>query len=70
MISRSLGVDLKPEGILALAIHPGWVRTDMGGPRGLLSVSESVDSLIKVMGSLDEEKAGTFLNYNGAPIEW
>uniref|UniRef100_A0A3B3SRR9 Uncharacterized protein n=1 Tax=Paramormyrops kingsleyae TaxID=1676925 RepID=A0A3B3SRR9_9TELE len=57
--------DLNTDGILFAAIHPGWVRTDMGGPN-----VKSVQGLLKVMGSLTEKENGAFLDYHGKPLPW
>jgi NAD(P)-dependent dehydrogenase (short-subunit alcohol dehydrogenase family) len=70
MITKSLSVDVKPDGILALVLHPGWVRTDMGGPKGLIDVQESVSGMLKVLGGLSEKDSGRFLKYNGDELPW
>jgi NAD(P)-dependent dehydrogenase (short-subunit alcohol dehydrogenase family) len=68
--NRSLANELRPEGFTCVAIHPGWVRTDMGGPKADLSVEESVESMLRTIGSLTAAKSGEYLNYDGAPIPW
>jgi len=70
MITKSLSVDVKPDGILALVVHPGWVRTDMGGPKGLIDAPESIAGLLKVFGGLSEKDSGRFLKYNGDELPW
>ena len=70
MITKSLSVDLKPDGIIAVVLHPGWVQTEMGGPNALISTTTSVKGLLNTIGSLSEETSGTFLNYDGAVIPW
>jgi NAD(P)-dependent dehydrogenase (short-subunit alcohol dehydrogenase family) len=67
-VIKSLSIDLSPQGIQVIALHPGWVRTEMGGPNGLLSTPESVEGLIKVMTS--DVKTGHFYNYDGSEIGW
>ena len=70
MITKSLSVDLKPHGILAVVLHPGWVQTEMGGPSALISTETSVAGLIRTMQGLNEETSGSFLNYDGTVIPW
>ncbi|XP_059191159.1 C-signal [Centropristis striata] len=70
MVSRCMAVDLEPEGILCMAIHPGWVRTDMGGSEAPLSSEESVASVLSVIGGLTEKDHGSFLNYTGETLPW
>ena len=70
MITKSLSVDLSSEGIMAVALHPGWVKTDMGGEKGQLTISESVQGLVAVIGSLDESKNGGFFDFNGKALPW
>jgi len=70
MMTKSLSVDIKPAGILALVVHPGWVRTDMGGPKGLIDAMESVQGMLKVFEGLSEKDGGRFLKFNGDELPW
>jgi len=70
MVMKSLAVDLRSRGIVAVALHPGWVRTDMGGPQAPLAVSESVAGLRKVLASLTQEDSGKLLDYQRRTLPW
>ena len=67
---RGLSIALKGEGITAVAMHPGWVKTDMGGEAAPLTPPDAVASMIKVIAALKPADSGTFLNYNGEEISW
>ncbi|MFZ5622828.1 MAG: SDR family oxidoreductase [Gemmatimonadota bacterium] len=70
MLTRALAADLAPHGIIAVAISPGWVRTDMGGPSASLPVDESVAGLLATAGRLTPRDSGCFLDYLGRPMPW
>ncbi|HEY0907317.1 MAG TPA: SDR family oxidoreductase [Methylophilus sp.] len=70
MVVKSLAIDLKPSNISVVALHPGWVRTDMGGPNGLIDVQTSVAGLRQVIDRLDASLSGQFIAYDGQPIPW
>ena len=55
---------------LCVAFHPGWVRTDMGGPGADLDAKDSVAGMRRVLAELDAARNGSFLNYDGAPLAW
>lgn len=65
-----MSVDLKSDGIIAVNMHPGWVKTDMGGNKAPLDISESVDGIVKTLTKLNEKDNGGFLQYDGKPIPW
>lgn len=69
-VMRSLSVDLKPRGISVVILHPGWVRTDMGGPGGLIETEESVSGMRRVIDDLSLSTSGRLLNYDGTEIAW
>jgi len=67
---HSMHHDLKNHGIATCTLHPGWVRTDMGGPGGLIDVEESVSGMIKVIDQLSIENSGEYIDYAGKIIPW
>ena len=69
-VVKSLALDVAPEGIAAATLHPGWVRTDMGGPNGLIDTPESVSGMLNVIDGLSVASTGQFYNYDGSTIAW
>ena len=67
-VMQGLATDLQPEGIVAIAVHPGWVRTDMGGSAADISVEESAAGLIRLIDRLTLEETGRFFDWMGAEI--
>lgn len=74
MLTKSLSVDLDPEGIKAVAIHPGWVMTDMGGAKAPLSPETSASNMINTILRVSRGEIGNdgkiFLNFDGNTIAW
>ncbi len=70
MLVKGLSVDLRPRGIAVVALHPGWVRTDMGGPRASVSPEESVAGMTAMIERLTIADSGRFLNYAGRELPW
>jgi NAD(P)-dependent dehydrogenase (short-subunit alcohol dehydrogenase family) len=55
---------------LCVALHPGWVRTDMGGPEADLDVADSVAGIRRTLAALKPEDNGGFFNHDGQPLAW
>jgi len=70
MIMKSLAIDLKPLGIAVTTLHPGWVKTDMGGPHALITTEVSVAGMRNVIDQLSTNNAGRFTAYDGQEIPW
>ncbi len=67
----SLSLDLaRRHGIIAAVLHPGWVRTDMGGPRAEIDAETSVAGMRRVIAGLTKERAGRFWAYDGSELPW
>lgn len=70
MMSRSLAVDLRPEGITSIVINPGWVQTDMGGPSAPTPVDESIRGILRAVDGATLADSGEFLNWKGNRYAW
>jgi len=70
MAWRSLAIELAAEGIVCTLIHPGWVRTDMGGPAAPLTPEESVRAMQRLIARLGPADSGRFLSWRGEPCPW
>lgn len=67
---QAIAPELAGRGVTAVVMHPGWVRTDMGGRGADLEVGEATAGLMATIDRLTPKDAGTFLNWNGEPIPW
>jgi NAD(P)-dependent dehydrogenase (short-subunit alcohol dehydrogenase family) len=70
MVVKSLSIDLKPAGITAVVFHPGWVKTDMGGPNALVSAEQSVSGMRRLIVRLTIADSGKFFGYDNREILW
>ena len=69
-VMKSFSIDLAPRGITCVVVHPGWVRTDMGGANGKLAPAESVKALRALIASLKAKDTGKFFDYDGSELPW
>lgn len=70
MAMKSLAVGLAPEGFRVVALNPGWVQTDMGGPNAQISAGESVAGMLGVIGALSTADSGSFFDWRGNRVPW
>ena len=68
--SKSLSIDLASEQIKVVALHPGWVLTEMGGPNALIDTTTSVSGMRKVIDGLKSKQSGDFIAYDGTLLPW
>ncbi len=69
-VVKSLSIDLAVRNIAVISLHPGWVRTDMGGPNGEIDAAESIGGLKSILEVTGPEQNGRFIEYNGNSIPW
>lgn len=70
MVMKSLSIDLQPQGISVVTLHPGWVQTDMGGSNALINTQTSVTGMRQVIEHLNLSNTGRFIAYDGQQILW
>ena len=67
---RALEQSWRAKGCLAVVIHPGWVRTDMGGASAPVSVEQSASGILQLMTNLDASRHGRFWTWDGHEHLW
>ena len=70
MVTHDLSVDLKARGITVLALHPGWVQTDMGGPDAPVTPQASAAGIIEVIESATPDDTRRFFGFDGVHLPW
>lgn len=69
-LNKSLANELGPEGFTCVVVHPGWVRTDMGGANAPIVPADSVKLLLKLIDALTPADNGKFFNNDGTVLPW
>ena len=67
---KCASLELGPRGVVCVAFHPGWVKTDMGGAGADIDVVTSVAGMRRVLAAANESHNGKFLNYSGEQLSW
>lgn len=70
MLMRNLCAELGPRGIIAVSLHPGWARTDMGGAGAPVAVEDSARGLYTVLSRLTPAQTGRFFTWEGKELPW
>ncbi|NMM46636.1 SDR family oxidoreductase [Rhodospirillaceae bacterium KN72] len=70
MAVSSLAQELAPRGIRTVVLHPGWVRTDMGGAGADIDTTQSAAGMKSVVDGLAAGQTGQFFNYDGKELPW
>ncbi len=65
-----LAKDLAGRGVICVALHPGWVQTDMGGAGAPLTIDQSVPSMVKTIEGLKASDNGRYLQWDGGELPW
>ena len=67
---KTASLALADEGIVCVALNPGWVKTDMGGPSARLTPEQSVSAMRERIAAYGPEDSGRFLSWDGKEFEW
>lgn len=70
MATRLLAEDLRGDGLRAVALHPGWVQTRMGGSAAPVPPEQSVGGMLRLIDGLSAEQSGRTFDFQGREIPW
>ena len=65
-----MAIDYHSQGLTALLLHPGWVKTEMGGPGAQIDIQTSVDQMLAIIRAADQRMSGQFFDRDGSVIPW
>lgn len=68
--TKSMSIDLRRDHVHAISLHPGWVKTDMGGRNAQLEVEDSCGDMVRLVTALTPDKNGKFLQHDGKELDW
>lgn len=69
-LSKTLSIELAAEGFTCIALDPGWVSTDMGGPEATYTPKESISKILQVLDKLSPSDNGRYLDLHGNDVPW
>lgn len=70
MLSVNTALELAPENIACVALHPGWIKTRMTDFTGHMDPDEAADRMVKVIDAVDMSKTGKFFHRDGHELKW
>ncbi len=70
MLTRCLAGTFRAGGVTVIAIHPGWIQTDMGGAHAAYTLDDTMPALMQVLDRLTLNDSGQFFNWDGSQVPW
>ena len=70
MLTRNQAIEYKRDGIAVVILHPGWVRTDMGGPAAPMTAEESARKIFQIIEMISLANTGEFISVTGDKIPY
>ena len=70
MLARLQAAALGPRGFTVVSVHPGWMRTDMGGAEATHDPAMVADKVAEMMCTLDPSRNGTYIDFNSNTLPW